>query len=173
MALRDRERGDRAGHVPAGDRGPARDRPVAGGLQVGAPGKVGLLELSLERSGSTTRVTRQYQQAPLHVYRPIHLDGNLPGMAFVFVQQYGDGYVHGDRCRIDIDCGRGAEVHLTTQAATNIYRAQRNFASQLVNLRAARGAVSAGADRNHADTRDNQWGGRAHRPVGRPADERV
>jgi urease accessory protein len=117
------------------------DHPVEGGLPVGAPGKVGVLELSLARHGGTTRIERHYQQAPLHVYRPIHLDENLPEMAFVFVQQFGDGYVDGDRCRIDIDCGPDTTVHVTTQAATNVYRAERNFASQLVNLHVGSGAV--------------------------------
>jgi len=119
----------------------AFDRPVEGGLPVGAPGKVGVLELALARRGGTTRVEHQYQRAPLHVYRPIHLDANLPEMAFVFVQQFGDGFVDGDRCRIDIDCGADAAVHVTTQAATNLYRAERNFATQLVDLRAGRGAL--------------------------------
>jgi urease accessory protein len=119
----------------------ALDRPVEGGLPVGAPGKVGLLELALARRGGTTRVVHQHQRAPLHVYRPIHLDENLPQMAFVFVQQFGDGYVNGDRCRIDIECGPDTAVHVTTQAATNVYRAERNFASQLVNLHVGSGAV--------------------------------
>jgi len=119
----------------------ALDLPVEGGLPVGAPGKVGVLQLSLGRSGGTTRIERHYQQAPLHVYRPIHLDENLPEMAFVFVQQFGDGYVDGDRCRIDIDCGPETAVHVTTQAATNVYRAERNFARQLVELHVGRGAV--------------------------------
>lgn len=116
-------------------------RPVEGGLPVGAPGKVGVLELGLVRRNGATRVEHQYQRAPLHVYRPIHLDENLPEMAFVFVQQFGDGYVDGDRCRIDIDCGPNTAVHVTTQAATNVYRAEWNFASQLVDLRVASGAV--------------------------------
>jgi urease accessory protein len=117
------------------------DRPVEGGLPVGAPGKVGVLQLSLARHGGTTRIERHYQRAPLHVYRPIHLDQNLPEMAFVFVQQFGDGYVDGDRCSIDIDCGPDTAVHVTTQAATNVYRAEQNFASQLVNMRVGSGAV--------------------------------
>ena len=83
------------------------DRRGAGGLPVGAPGKVGVLELALARRGGTTRVVHQHQRAPLHVYRPIHLDANLPEMAFVFVQQFGDGFVDGDRCRIAIDCAPG------------------------------------------------------------------
>jgi urease accessory protein len=119
----------------------ALDHPVEGGLPVGAPGKVGVLQLSLGRNGGTTRIERHYQRAPLHVYRPIHLDENLPDMAFVFVQQFGDGYVDGDRCRIDIDCGPDTAVHLTTQAATNVYRAERNFAGQLVGLRVGPRAV--------------------------------
>jgi urease accessory protein len=119
----------------------AFNQPVEGVLPVGAPGKVGVLDLSLARCGDTTRVVRQYQRAPLHVYRPIYLDQNLPGMAFVSVQQFGDGYVDGDRCRIDLDCGPGSAVHVTTQAATNIYRSRRNFATQLVNLGAGPGAV--------------------------------
>ena len=62
-------------------------------------------------------------------------------MAFVFVQQFGDGLVQGDRYRIDIDCGPGTAAHVTTQAATNIFGARENFATQLVNLRVRAGAV--------------------------------
>ena len=119
----------------------ALSQPVDDGLSVGAPGKVGLLELGLARLGGSTRVEHQYQRAPLHVYRPIQLDPWRPDMAFIFVQQSGDGFVHGDRCRIDIDCGPGTAVHVTTQAASNVYRAERNFATQLVNLRVGPGAV--------------------------------
>src|SRR5262245_41317801 len=110
-------------------------------LAVGAAGKLGVLELSLARHGGATRIERHYQRAPLYVYRPIHLDEHLPEMAFIFVQQFGDGFVDGDRCRIDIDCGRDTAVHVTTQAATNIYRADRSFAGQLVNLRVGSDAV--------------------------------
>jgi urease accessory protein len=117
------------------------DRPIEGGLPVGAPGKVGVLELALARCAGTTRVIRQHQRAPLHMYRPIYLDPNLPDMAFVFVQQFGDGFVDGDRCRIDIDCGPDTAVHVTTQAATNVYRSEQNFATQLVDLHAGPGAV--------------------------------
>jgi urease accessory protein len=62
-------------------------------------------------------------------------------MAFIFIQQSGDGYVQGDRYRIDIDCATGAAAHVTTQAATKVFGARQNFATQLVNLDAASGAV--------------------------------
>jgi hypothetical protein len=78
-------------HLP--DEVAALDASVQGGLAVCAPGKVGLLERTLAPHAGITRVERQYQRAPLHVYRPIYLDPHRPGMAFVFVQQSGDGFV--------------------------------------------------------------------------------
>jgi urease accessory protein len=117
------------------------DVPVQGGLPVGSPGKVGLLDLTFGTYGRVTRVQHQYQRAPLHIYRPIHLDPCRPDMAFVYVLQSGDGLVQGDRYRIDVECGPGAAVHLTTQTATNVFAAHQNFATQLVNLRAHAGAV--------------------------------
>jgi len=119
----------------------ALDGSVDGGLAVGAPGKVGVLELSLGPCRGLTRVQRQFQQAPLHVYRPIYLDPGRPDMAFVFVQQAGDGFVQGDRCRIEVDCAPGSAAHITTQAATNVFDARDNFATQIVDLRIGAGAV--------------------------------
>jgi urease accessory protein len=116
-------------------------QPIEGGLPAGAPGKVGLLELGLGVRGDVTRLTRHYQRAPLHIYQPIYLDAGLPGMPFIFVQQSGDGLVQGDRYRIDIDCAAGAAAHITTQAATNVFVARQDFATQLVNLDAGEGAV--------------------------------
>jgi urease accessory protein len=110
-------------------------------LDVGAAGKVGLLELVLGTHDGVTRVQRHYQRVPLHLYRPIYLDERRPDMAFLFIQQFGEGFVQGDRYRIDIDCGPGCAAHVTTQTATNVYRARDNFASQLVNLRVGAGAV--------------------------------
>ncbi|MEV6892221.1 urease accessory protein UreD [Kribbella sp. NPDC051137] len=110
-------------------------------LGVGAAGKLGVLDLALASRAGSTRVVRQYQRSPLYVYRPIYLDPLRPDMAFVFLQQQGDGFVQGDRYRIDVDCGPGSAVHLTTQAATKVFRAHDSFSTQLVNLRVGAGAV--------------------------------
>ena len=112
----------------------AFDQIVGDTLPVGAPGKVGALDLTLTSDGTRTRVERQFQRAPLHVYRPLYLDAELPGMAFIYLQQSGDGLVQGDRNRIDICCGPASEAHLTTQAATKIFSARHNFASQMLNV---------------------------------------
>lgn len=115
--------------------------PLRATLGVGAAGKVGLLDLTLARHGGVTRVERHYQRVPLHVYRPIYLDERRPDMAFLFVQQFGEGLVQGDRYRIDIDCRPDSATHITTQAATNVFRARDDFVTQLVNLRVGAGAV--------------------------------
>jgi urease accessory protein len=114
---------------------------IHGGPTVGAAGKVGLLELELASCGGVTRVRRRYHRAPLHLYRPIYLDAGRPDMAFLFLQQSGDGLVQGDRYRIDIDCGPGSAAHITTQAATNVYGAREDYVTQLVNLNVDAGAV--------------------------------
>jgi urease accessory protein len=114
---------------------------VHNGLDVGAAGKTGVLDIALAPRAGSTRVVRQYQRAPLHIYRPVYLDPGRPDMAFVFLQQQGDGLVQGDRYRIDVDCAEGAAVHLTTQAATKVFAARDNFATQLVNLSVGPGAV--------------------------------
>ncbi|WP_411093677.1 urease accessory protein UreD [Streptomyces sp. 049-1] len=114
---------------------------VQDGLGVGAAGKTGVLDLGLAPRAGSTKVVRQYQRAPLHIFRPIYLDPARPDMAFVFLQQQGDGLVQGDRYRMDIDCAPGSAVHVTTQAATKVFGARDNFATQLVNLRVGAGAV--------------------------------
>jgi urease accessory protein len=119
----------------------ALESSVQGGLGVGAPGKVGLLDVTLAAHHGVTRVQRQYLRAPLHIYRPIYLDPHQPGMVFIFTQQSGDGFVQGDRYCVDFDCAPGLAAHITTQAATKVYTARQNFLTQLVNLRAGAGAV--------------------------------
>jgi urease accessory protein len=114
---------------------------IGGALGVGAAGKLGVLDLALAPRAGSTRLIRQYQRSPLYVHRPIHLDPGRPGMAFVFLQQQGDGFVQGDRYRVDVDCAPGSAVHVTTQAATKVFKARDDFATQLVNLRAGAGAI--------------------------------
>lgn len=119
----------------------AFDSPVRGGLGVGAPGKLGLLDVALAPHGGTTRICRERQRAPLHFYRPIYLDSARPDMAYIFMLQSGDGIVQGDRYRVDIECAPGGAAHITTQAATNVFAARENFATQLVNLNVGAGAL--------------------------------
>ncbi|HEY7030250.1 MAG TPA: urease accessory protein UreD [Thermomicrobiales bacterium] len=104
-------------------------------LDTGRPGKVGLLEVTFASDG-ITRLVHHFQQTPLHVFRPLYVDPGRPDLAVVYVLSAGGGVLQGDRYRLDVVCEEGAAVHLTTQAATKLYRMDRNYASQLLHLTA-------------------------------------
>lgn len=118
----------------------ALDEPVAG-LGVGAVGKVGVLELDLARRDGRTRVAHRYARGPLCLLHPLYLDAGRPDMAFLYTIQLGEGLVQGDRYRLNLDCGPGTATHLTSQAATKIFRMERNYAAQLVDITAGENAV--------------------------------
>ncbi|MEU1734509.1 urease accessory protein UreD [Streptosporangium sp. NPDC020145] len=103
-------------------------------LPVGCPGKVGVLELEFQRTDERTELTGHFQKAPLHITRPHYYDPMLPGMPYVMLMMSGGGVLQGDRYRLDVSCGAGASVHLTTQGFTRLHRMERNHATQLVEL---------------------------------------
>jgi urease accessory protein len=108
--------------------------PVEGNLGAGTPGKLGVLDVDLVAVNGVTRVSRQFQRAPLHLYQPIYLDPGLPGMAYLYLQQAGDGLVQGDRYRIDVSCADNTLVHVTTQTPTKVFACRQDYVSQLVEL---------------------------------------
>ncbi|MEV7777454.1 urease accessory protein UreD [Kitasatospora sp. NPDC088351] len=109
-------------------------------LGPGSPAKVGILDLGFELRQGRTELVERYQKAPLHLMRPLWIDQHLPGMAFAYLMATGGGIAQADRHRMDFRCGPGTEVHLTTQAATKVYRMEHDYATQLVNLTAAPGS---------------------------------
>jgi urease accessory protein len=118
----------------------ARHAGVPDTLPVGAPGKVGVLELSFAMAGGRTEMTGHYQKAPLHTTRPLYPDAGRPGMPYVMFMSSGGGVLQGDRYRIGLDCGPGTAVHFTTQTATRLYRMEHDYATQIIELHAARGS---------------------------------
>ncbi|MGW3043523.1 urease accessory protein UreD [Kitasatospora sp. NPDC001159] len=109
-------------------------------LAVGCPGKVGLLELAFERIGGRTELTGHYQKSPLQITRPLYFDPARPDLAVTLLMSTGGGILQADRLRTDIRCGADTAVHLTTQAATKVYRMEHDYATQLLNLSAGPGA---------------------------------
>ncbi|WP_245667641.1 urease accessory protein UreD [Actinomadura macra] len=118
----------------------ARHAAVPEMLPVGAPGKVGVLDLRFETSGGRTELTGHYQAAPLHIPRPLYPDPEQPGMPSVLLMSSGGGVLQGDRYRTDVDCGPGTSLHVTTQTATRLYRMEQDYATQLVGITAAPGS---------------------------------
>ncbi|MBU3863606.1 urease accessory protein UreD [Streptomyces sp. 4503] len=106
-------------------------------LAAGRPGKVGLLELGYARVGDRSELVHRYQKSPLQIMRPLYVDPRRPDLPVTYLMSTGGGIVQADRNRVDIECGPGTAVHLTTQAATKLHRMEFDHATQVVHLTAA------------------------------------
>ena len=105
-------------------------------LGVGKAGKLGALVLRLEEEKSTgkTSVKEQYSRVPLYTQRALYLEEALSNMAYMYIISPSGGILQGDRYRIDITLRKHAFAHITTQGATRVYRMERNYATQIVNI---------------------------------------
>src|SRR5438445_4922042 len=105
-------------------------------LQVGKAGKIGALTLLLEQDQERgkTVVKEQYSKVPLFTQRALYLEESLPSMAYVHIMSPSGGILQGDRYRMDIGLKNKACAHITTQGATRLYRMERDYATQIVNV---------------------------------------
>jgi urease accessory protein len=105
-------------------------------LAVGKAGKIGALILRLEQDleNGKTVVKEQYSKVPLFTQRALYLEESLPSMAYMYIISPSGGILQGDRYRIDITLKNNACAHITTQGATRIYRMEKNYATQIVNV---------------------------------------
>ena len=104
--------------------------------EVEKTGKVGILRLKLEKDSATgnTVINEQYSRVPLLVQRVMYLEETLPAMAYVYIVSPSGGILQGDRYQIDIKLGNNTFAHVTTQGATRIYKMEKNYASQTINI---------------------------------------
>ena len=105
-------------------------------LGVGKAGKIGALTLRFEQDleRGKTVVKEQYSKVPLYTQRALYLEESLPSMAYMYIISPSGGILQGDRYRMDITLNNNAIVHITTQGATRIYRMEKNYATQIVNV---------------------------------------
>ena len=110
-------------------------------LGVGSAGKLGAitLKLELDPQRQKTVLKEQYSKVPLYTQRVLYLEESLPSMAYLFVISPSGGILQGDRYRMDITLSKDALFHLTTQGATRIYRMDKNYATQVVNITVGEG----------------------------------
>lgn len=81
------------------------------------------LDLSFARQGDRTVFDRRIFSWPFVLTRTFRLDATLPHLQTVILQT-SSGAIHGDdRLRQRLHLGTGAAVHLTTQGATSVHRA--------------------------------------------------
>ena len=81
----------------------------------------GALRLDFERDVLTgqTVLARSHQEAPLKVVRAFAVDH---GAALVHLHNVSGGLLGGDRLKLEVNVGAGAQVQVTTTGATRIYR---------------------------------------------------
>ena len=104
-------------------------------LEVGKPGKVGILDIELkENEQNKTVITKQFSQVPLQIQRAVYPENSLPGMAYLYIISPSGGILQGDRYKTDIILRNNSTCHITTQGATRIYSMNSNSASQMVNI---------------------------------------
>jgi urease accessory protein len=110
-------------------------------LGVGKAGKVGALVLRLEHDADRQKTVakEQYSKVPLYTQRVLYLEESLPSMAYMYIISPSGGILQGDRYRMDITLKNDAFFHLTTQGATRLYRMDKNYATQIVNITVGEG----------------------------------
>ncbi|MCI0558638.1 MAG: urease accessory protein UreD [Nitrososphaera sp.] len=96
--------------------------------------------VKLASSNSKTVVGHLATRAPLLVQRALYPDGEHPGMAHLYLMSSSGGILQGDRFEIAVDAGEHTMTHITTQAATKIYRMNNGYASQAVTITAQGGS---------------------------------
>lgn len=89
------------------------------GAEGGRPGLD--LRFGLSPSGRTG-LARHFARYPWHLTRPFHLDREPAGLATLFVQSVSGGLYDGEEVHGRIHVAPGAQVHVTTQAATIVHR---------------------------------------------------
>jgi urease accessory protein len=99
----------------------------------------GSLRLEFASRDGVTEIADRYQQAPLQVQKVLHPEAAFPGMAWVYIVTVTGGIVQGDRLRTEIIARNGAQIHLTTPAATKIYRSPASPSSHRLTIRAGAG----------------------------------
>lgn len=80
----------------------------------------------------------QYHRGALRVLRPHYLDDS--GQVCYVVVNPGGAYLGADLFLVDVEVQDGADLLLTTQSATKIYRTPGSFAEQRMSLRLGEGA---------------------------------
>lgn len=99
-------------------------------MKAGAPGKVGVLELTFEKRKGKTVLSHLYRVAPLLVQQALYWDETWPELPICSIISVGGGTLQGDRYLLDIKVHDNAEAMITTQSATRIQEMDANYATQ-------------------------------------------
>ena len=92
----------------------------------------GVLELDMENRGGRTVAKNVYFQGAFKVMRPVyHNNGTYP---CYYLLNPGGGYLDGDTYRMNVSLEEGANLTLTTQSATKVYKTPEKEVYQETNI---------------------------------------
>jgi urease accessory protein len=94
---------------------------------------MGQLELVVAERAGRSVASHQYHRGALRVLRPHYLDDS--GQVCYVVVNPGGAYLGADLFVLDIEVQDGADLLLTTQSATKVYRTPGSFAEQRMVVR--------------------------------------
>jgi urease accessory protein len=83
----------------------------------------GKLELVARKRGERTQVASCYYEGAFKLTRPVYLESTFPCVYFIHV---GGGYVDGDTYLTNLLVEEGAELAVTTQSFTKVYKTPRH-----------------------------------------------
>ena len=93
----------------------------------------GTLSLDIDCRDGRSIAVRQYHDGALRILRPHYLDET--GQVCYVIVNPGGAYLGGDSYLIEVSVAAGAELLLTTQSATKIYRTPNDRAQQCTHLK--------------------------------------
>lgn len=99
----------------------------------------GYLQLEVEKKREKTIAEDMYFYGAFKLMSPFYLQNDA--QACFYIMNPGGGYVDGDRYRMDIDLSKEAELLLTTQSATKIYRTPKEPVLQEINITLKEGSL--------------------------------
>jgi urease accessory protein len=99
---------------------------------------IGRLELQVAVRRGKSIATHQFHRGALRVLRPHYLDQS--GQVCYVVVNPGGAYLGADLYVIDVKVQDGADLLLTTQSATKVYRTPGSYAEQRMTVRLGEGA---------------------------------
>lgn len=104
----------------------------------GERGVRGRLELGVNVRGGRSVASRQFHEGALRVLRPHYLDES--GQVCYVMVNPGGAYLGLDLFVVDVEVEARADLLLTTQSATKVYRTPGSFAEQRMTVRLGEGS---------------------------------
>lgn len=98
----------------------------------------GVLELSATKKNPKTIVSSCYYEGALKITRPVYLEEDSPSIYLIHV---GGGYVDGDTYLTNICLEEGAELSVTTQSSTKVYKTPNKPVVQKTNIILNKGSI--------------------------------